>query len=175
MTKTLIVCIVGESGSGKTYASQYLQKRFGLHAIVSYTTRPIREEETDGVEHFFVNKEQVPSKDRMMAYTEFGGYQYWTEKEQFFDSLTCSYVIDEKGLQELRQIVPPQLFHIMSVKIKRTNKAGISAERIARDKEREEIADKLFDAVVDNDGTLVDFEYKLGILYEKIWQIQSTL
>ena len=111
----------------------------------------------------------------MMAYTEFGGYQYWTEKEQFFESLMCSYVIDEKGLQELKQIAPPQLFHIMSVKIKRADKTGISAERIARDKAREEIADKMFDAVIDNNGTLVDFEYNLGILYEKIWQTQSIL
>ena len=45
MNKTNVIAIVGDSGSGKTYASMYLQMKFKWKAIVSYTTRPMREEE----------------------------------------------------------------------------------------------------------------------------------
>ena len=80
MNKTNVIAIVGDSGSGKTYASMYLQMKFKWKAIVSYTTRPMREEEIQGREHWFVQPSNVPPKDKMCAYTIFGGYEYWTEE-----------------------------------------------------------------------------------------------
>lgn len=172
MKQQTIICIVGDSGSGKTFASRVLEKRFGIPAIVSYTTRPIREDETDGIEHWFVNRRDVPSHGIMMAYTKFGGYEYWTTISQFEAHLVCTYVIDEVGLRELVSKVDTGLFRLFTVKIKRMDKRGIDKQRIERDKERMEITDRYFDAVIDNDGTLMDFEYKINKLAEKIllWQ-----
>ena len=70
-----IVAIVGASGSGKTQLTLYAQ-RFGYPVICSYTTRPMREGETNGVEHIFVTEDKMPTKDNMLAYTFFGGYHY---------------------------------------------------------------------------------------------------
>ena len=93
-----IIALVGDSGSGKTFASQYLQEKFGWNAIVSYTTRPMRKGEVNGRDHWFVKSLQVPPKSKMCAYTKFGGYEYWTEWNQFQTLFNCVYVIDEKGL-----------------------------------------------------------------------------
>ena len=41
--KPIIIAIVGASGSGKTHLSKFLQKEFGIPAIISTTTRPRRE------------------------------------------------------------------------------------------------------------------------------------
>ncbi len=38
--KPIIIAIVGASGSGKTHLSKFLQKEFGIPAIISTTTRP---------------------------------------------------------------------------------------------------------------------------------------
>ena len=54
-----MIVIIGESASGKTT----LQKRFveanpEYHGVVSYTTRPMRPGEQDGVDYHFVTMDQ---------------------------------------------------------------------------------------------------------------------
>ena len=51
-----IFYIMGKSATGKDTVYKELLKRFpDLKTIVPYTTRPIREGETDGVEYHFRN------------------------------------------------------------------------------------------------------------------------
>lgn len=53
-----IYYIIGKSSSGKDSIFKELKKRIPeLRDIVLYTTRPIREDETDGVEYHFVDEE----------------------------------------------------------------------------------------------------------------------
>lgn len=51
--------LMGKSASGKDkiYSRLLKEKKLHLHKLVPYTTRPIREEEQDGVEYYFVNRE----------------------------------------------------------------------------------------------------------------------
>lgn len=100
MIKPKIIAIVGLSGSGKTTASLYLEKELGIEAIVSYTTRPKRESEVDGREHWFVQTGPL-DKDSKLAYTKFGGYEYWAEFPE--NTSICTYTIDEAGLNGLVQ------------------------------------------------------------------------
>lgn len=163
MSKINVIAIVGDSGSGKTYASMYLQMKFKWKAIVSYTTRPMREDEIQGREHWFVQPSSVPPKDKMCAYTQFGGYEYWTEWEQFTENPNCIYVIDEKGLIDLMSKEnSPISFNLITIKIKRPNKTGIDAARIARDTERITLDDSFYDYVINNDGSIEQYQ---AILY----------
>lgn len=156
--KPLIICIVGASGSGKTTASMILQKQFGWIAIVSYTTRPMRKGEINGKDHWFVKKNQVPPKSRMCAYTQFGGYEYWTEWNQFQTLFPSIYVIDEKGLVDLQSKQSSSFhFRLITIKIKRDNLQGIDEKRKARDNERIHIPDKVYDYVIDNNGSMEEF------------------
>ena len=51
-----IFCLMGKSSSGKDTLYKMLRERYPeLCAVVPYTTRPIRENESDGVEYFFVD------------------------------------------------------------------------------------------------------------------------
>ncbi len=54
--RPIIITIVGPSGSGKTTMANIMSEN-GIPTIVSYTTRPMREEETNGKEHWFVTPE----------------------------------------------------------------------------------------------------------------------
>ncbi len=55
-----IFYIMGKSSSGKdTIYKKVLEKLPKLKTIILYTTRPIREGETDGVEYFFVDEERL--------------------------------------------------------------------------------------------------------------------
>lgn len=56
-----LFCLIGKSGSGKdTIFKKLLEDReLVLSPVVTYTTRPKRDSETDGVEYNFVKKEDI--------------------------------------------------------------------------------------------------------------------
>lgn len=160
--KPVIITIVGPSGSGKTFATEYLKKEIGIPVIVSFTTRPMRDGETNGVEHIFVDEIEMPPKNQMLAYTQFGGYHYWAELKQIPINGKCMYVIDEKGLIDLIEKFSNS-FDIVSILIKRdVNKlSSISAERIKRDEYRIKIEDSFYHYIIENNGSLEEFKEKL--------------
>lgn len=171
--KPLIICIVGASGSGKTTASMMLQQQFGWNAIVSYTTRPMRKGEKNGRDHWFVKQGQMPPKNRMCAYTQFGGYEYWTEWNQFLTLFPSVYVIDEKGLVDLQSKQSSSFpFDLVTITIKRDNLEGIDEKRKERDNERIHIPDEVYDYVINNNGSMEKFRASLYLTAQCIIQKQ---
>lgn len=55
-----IYYLLGKSATGKdTLYKEILKRRPELRTVTMYTTRPIREGETDGVEYFFTGREEL--------------------------------------------------------------------------------------------------------------------
>ena len=55
-----IYYLLGKSATGKdTLYKEILKRRLKLRTVTMYTTRPIREGETDGVEYFFTGREEL--------------------------------------------------------------------------------------------------------------------
>lgn len=81
-----IYYMMGKSSSGKDSIFKEVKKRMpGLKDIVLYTTRPIREGETDGVEYHFVDEEKLRELEEkgcvieLRAYhTKCGIWKYFT-------------------------------------------------------------------------------------------------
>lgn len=169
--KPIILAIVGASGAGKTSLSMFLQSRLNIPAIVSYTTRPMRSGERDGVDHYFTDEESVPAPDDRFAYTEYGGYEYWTKPSQFTKFKVVSYVVDETGLIEMKKRWGKK-FTIISVLVKRPI-INVEPERIARDKNRQFMLDDDFDVVLMNHATKKEFFrqaiFKLGEQISTNW------
>lgn len=154
-----IICIVGPSGSGKTTLANIASKELNIPTLVSYTTRPKREGEINGVDHFFVSKESMPTKDKMLAYTKFGDYEYWASIEQIPADKPIIYVIDEKGLMMLMEEWGDK-YEIDSILIKRNKDLlieTVGAERVRRDRNRVKIDENSYDAVISNNGSLLEF------------------
>jgi guanylate kinase len=99
-----LILVVGRSGSGKDTLLRNAQKYFKAASIPSYTDRPMRPTETQGVEHTFVSKDEfdeLMKRDDIFAYTQIGetGYRYCTTVEMLkkIKSKTLFYIIDPKG------------------------------------------------------------------------------
>lgn len=163
-TKPIIIAIVGASGSGKTTLARHLTDIIGIPSLVSYTTRPMRPGEVNGVDHHFVDG-SYPIPRNPLAYTFFGGHHYWTEREQVVGPV-MSYVIDEKGLVELKDKWSSE-FEIFAIKIERPDNPT-DGERQARDRERVALPDDDYDRILHNNSTLHRFLwsaiYKIGQL-----------
>lgn len=129
-----LITITGPSGAGKDTVAQMLSDMGGYKVICSYTTRPKREGEIDGWQHYFVEKCDVPH-DKMLAYTQYGGYEYWTTIDQVTDK--AIYVIDEDGLKALCEKFPDiELFKICVTAWEATRlRRWVSQERLDRDQQ----------------------------------------
>ena len=148
-----LITITGPSGAGKDTVARMLSGMGGYKVLCSYTTRPKREGEIDGVEHYFVDKCNIPL-DEMLAYTQYGGYEYWVDVDQVKDK--AIYVIDEDGLQFLCKEFPGiELFKICVSAYESTRLSrGVSQERIDRDKQRKLLPLAFYDAVIFNNDSL---------------------
>lgn len=53
-----MIILVGASASGKTEVAKMLGKLFQMRKVITHTTRPMRENEKDGVDYYFVTREE---------------------------------------------------------------------------------------------------------------------
>lgn len=102
--------ILGRTGSGKDHLGKILEKELGYQPVVSWTNRPIRANESNGVEHNFIdgkvtlmgndifvqNDGDLTKFADVVAYTEINGYSYWATQAQLESS--AYYIIDPIGL-----------------------------------------------------------------------------
>lgn len=139
MEKKRIICIIGPSGSGKTTLTKVASEHLNIPTICSYTTRPMRDGEVDGVDHLFITQDEMCTlidQEDILAYTNFGGYDYCAVGKQISD---CAfYVIDEAGVNYLLSKPGYDVFTVFIQADDETLKErGVSQERIDRDKHRE--------------------------------------
>ena len=151
--KQKIIAIVGQAGAGKDTVANFLSIALNIPLLCSFTTRPMRDGEVNGREHFFVKECKTPKED-MIAYTEYGGYEYWTELSQIGD--TAIYVIDERGFLSICENFPDiELMSIYVAAKPETLKArGIAPERTNRDEYRVSLDINSFDYVISNNSSL---------------------
>lgn len=104
----VLVCVLGRTASGKDSLVQKLCERTGVKQIISYTTRPRRENEGDT--HVFVTDEiyeQMRAENRVAAFTQIGEYKYWSTVDQLYAN--DLYIIDYSGIKTLRELNLPNL------------------------------------------------------------------
>jgi hypothetical protein len=148
--KPLIICVIGESGTGKTTLAEWIERRYGVSMIQSYTDRKPRHLFEDG--HTFVSSSEFDSftEEDMVAYTKFGNHRYCCLYKDI--RMENTYVIDEDGylmllqkhrndydIKSIRMYCDPKVLEIR----------GISDLRISRDKGRFSLPFDYFNFVLD--------------------------
>lgn len=159
--KPIIIAIVGASGSGKTHLSKFLHREMNIPMIVSTTTRPRREGETEGVDYFFVKDTQAYDPKDMLTYTRFGKHEYFSLKKQLPRSGFCTYVVEENGIRALKRSAGDHYgIFAVTVQCKEETRIarGVEPERIERDKNRKGLGYEWMDYAIFNDGSVEQFE-----------------
>lgn len=95
------IILAGPGASGKDHMRKLLESR-GFKYAVSYTTRPPRPGEIEGVDYYFITKEECQQmKDDGFFYEviDFNGWSYGTSLEQFYSDDV--FIMTPSGLEHL--------------------------------------------------------------------------
>ena len=104
MSRYKVIAIVGEAGSGKDSLLQRLCKKIDGNEIISYTTRPKRDYEKDGVNYYFVTVDEFAeliNKDKMLEATVFNGWAYGTAIDSLKPNKINIGVFNPEGVEYL--------------------------------------------------------------------------
>ncbi len=102
--------ITGPSGVGKgTILTEFLKANKNIKYSVSATTRPPRKGEVDGVNYFFITKqefEKIKDEDGFLEWAIYGGNYYGTRKDYVANLWRQGYdVLLEIEVQGARQVM----------------------------------------------------------------------
>ena len=98
------IIIVGKAASGKDYLkSKFIEKGF-INAI-SYTTRPIRENELNGKDYLFIAEEEFKSKinnNFFYEYNQFNNWYYGIPRHLFLNE-GAVFIMNPSGIYKLNK------------------------------------------------------------------------
>ena len=100
-----MIVLTGESASGKSSIERYLVDNYGFKKVVSYTTRPPRDGEVDGVDYHFVSEEFFLMLKKEGFFAETAVYRDWyygTAKKDCTDDKIA--VLTPHGLRQVSKI-----------------------------------------------------------------------
>lgn len=101
-----MIVLIGESGSGKSSIEKILSEKYGYKKTISYTTRPPRKGEINGVDYHFITKDEYADKFNSGYFVEAGAYNGWlygTTEDQYDNNTVC--VLTPHGLRQIKKAV----------------------------------------------------------------------
>ena len=113
-----LIVVSGPSGAGKdTIISKVAEQNNKVWISISATSRSPRKGEEEGINYFFLSKEEFEDKikkDYFLEYAEYAGNYYGTPKEKIVEKLKKGIdvilVIEIQGAMKIKELVPEALF-----------------------------------------------------------------
>lgn len=116
MRKGKFIVISGPSGVGKGTICERLIKELGAYYSISMTTREIREGEVDGVNYYFISKDEFKRRialGELLEYNIYNDNYYGTPKDKVLEKLEegvdVFLEIDVNGARNIKRIFPDAL------------------------------------------------------------------
>lgn len=134
------IILVGRGGSGKDFLRKKLASKNFKYAV-SYTTRPAREGEVEGVDYFFITQaraKQMIENCEFFECIEFNGWLYGTSMDQWLQKDgEIVYIMTPTGLSHVNEEDRKECFviytnpaaEIIKERLAQRNMPGDSLER----------------------------------------------
>ena len=90
----MIYILVGRTCSGKTSIAKELEK-LGVKRIITYTTRPPRSGEVNGVDYYFISEKEFEDKRKDGFFAEVTYYRGTNGNNYYYGSALDDYISDE--------------------------------------------------------------------------------
>lgn len=122
--KPLLIVISGPSGVGKDSVLQCLKERdLPLHFVVTATDRPPRPNEVDGVDYFFISKEEFQRMIRedefiehALVYDDYKGVPKEQIRKAMASGMDVVMRVDVQGAATIREMAPDALLIFLTTR-----------------------------------------------------------
>lgn len=74
-----IIVLLGASATGKDTVAKHISEKYNIPMAISYTTRPMRSNETQGVEYYFISDDEMHEKFKNGEVIEHTSYYIQSE------------------------------------------------------------------------------------------------
>lgn len=176
-----MIVIVGDSASGKSTVEKMLCEKYNINKVVSYTTRPPRENEVSGWDYNFIDMNdffEMANNDEFVEIGNYRGWCYGSTKEQYSDSTVA--VLTPHGLRTLKKKFTDEEVFSVYISIPRKQRLIKMLEREIKVDDVDEccrrsssdvgmydgICDEV-DFVLDNAGYILNPEQVADVIYSK--------
>ena len=141
-----MIILCGASASGKTVTALELQKKYGLKKAITTTTREKRVGETDGVEYFFISKDEFQKRlkeNRFVESSLYNGNYYGCGIDQVADDKVV--VLDPNGLHSFKKLQNKNVITFLLIADEKTRRERM----VSRGDKEENIEQRIINDVVD--------------------------
>ena len=141
-----MIILCGASASGKTVTALELQKKYGLSKAITTTTREKRVGETNGVEYFFISKEEFKkrlSENKFVESSLYNGNYYGCGIDQVADDKVV--VLDPNGLHSFMKLKNRNIVTFLLIADENTRRQRM----VSRGDKEENISQRISNDVVD--------------------------
>ena len=141
----MIIVLVGKTASGKTTVANELCKNHYYKRIITYTTRPMRENEVQDVDYHFISDEQFNKMVENNEFTEYKRYNtahgVWSygsviTSEQELSDDCYVIILTPQGLRDLSKKMSRYIAFYLNVSLKsqleRLKKRGDEEQQIIK-------------------------------------------
>lgn len=103
-----IIVLLGASATGKDTVAKHISEKYNIPMAISYTTRPMRSNETQGIEYYFISDDEMHKKFKNGEVIEHTSYYIQSEDVSY----TYANVVEEfeKGDYVLTILNPHGLY-----------------------------------------------------------------
>lgn len=127
----MIIVLLGESASGKSTIEKIISNKYNYEKTISYTTRPIRSGEKNGVDYHYISNDDFLAMAHTDKFAEVGLYNGWlygTTKEQYLeDNIVC--VLTPHGMRQIKRNLDSKNMRCFYIKTDRSKRLIKALER----------------------------------------------
>ncbi len=158
-----LIVIAAPSGAGKTsLVRALLQKISEIKISVSFTTRPPRPGDVEGVDYCFLTKEEFLQKVEhgdFLEYAEVYGHYYGTSRSWVLEQLEAGtdvvLEIDWQGAQQIHKLMP----HALSIFIVPPLIETLEQRLVQRQQDDKEVIERRLDLARSEIAHYLEFNY----------------
>ena len=176
----IMVILSSPSGAGKTTLTKKIQQKYQSFKIsVSHTTRSPRSNEIDGVDYFFVSKNdfsKLIKQEKFYEYAEIFGNFYGTSKKVVNETIKKNDLIFDIDWQGTKQLSKFEDLKLIKIYLITDNKDELKKRLISRNQNTSDEIEKRLDSFESDIKHWNDYDYiiinkNLEICFKQIEKI----
>jgi len=181
--ENILVILSSPSGAGKTTLTKKLQQKYSNFKIsVSYTTRPPRSNELDGVDYNFITKkkfEDLINDNEFYEYAKIFDNYYGTLKKNVDKILKKNDIIFDIDWQGTKQLSKFKELKLVKLYLITDSKSELKKRLLNRDQNTKEEIEKRFNSFDEDVKHWKDYDYiiinkNLEVCFKQIEKIITS-